>query len=128
MCWVQRAASRASPRPAPVIRASAQREPGECGGARRGGGSCASDSPPPSFALKIPEEPKRKYLTAVLQAAPAIPLVLQTEALRLKNQQLPPTRTPPPLCNFERKKKKIALKFAEFLRANKISIRRARAD
>lgn len=30
-----------------------------------------SDSPPPSFALKIPEEPKRKYLTAVLQAAPA---------------------------------------------------------
>lgn len=48
-----------------------------------------SDSPPPSFALKIPEEPKRKYLTAVLQAARAIPPVLQTEAPRLQNQQLP---------------------------------------
>lgn len=65
----------ASSHPAPVIRASAQREAGECGGAGRGGRSCVSDSPPPSFALKIPEEPKRKYLTAVLQAAWAIPPV-----------------------------------------------------
>lgn len=47
------------------------------------------DSPPPSFALKIPEEPKRKYLTAVLQAAAAVPPLLQTEAPRLKKQQLP---------------------------------------
>lgn len=61
-----------------------------------------SDSPPPSFALKIPEEPKRKYLTAVLQAA--IPPVLQTEAPRLKKPAAPSSTQL--LCNFERKRKK----------------------
>lgn len=84
-----------------------------------------SDSPPPSFALKIPEQPKRKYLTAVLQAAPAIPLVLPSEALRLKNQQLPPAHR---RSATWREKKRVALKLVEFLRPNKISIRRARGD
>lgn len=65
-----------------------------------------SDSPPPSFALKIPKEPKRKYLTAVLQPAPIIPPVQPTEAPRLKNQQLPAAHD----CSAtEERKKKLLL-------------------